>query len=443
LLAGAIVVIAAAAAVWWWQRPRSAPVNVPSVDLSKVEPDVQALISGARERVLAEPTSAGLWGRLGMVLRAHGYDAEGDDSFRQAAALDPADARWPYYRGLHALLRDPDNALPHLRRAAELAGTSSKDGIAINLRLAEALIQRGQLDEAEGILRTVLSRVGYDPRANYDMALVVLGRGDPRAARDHLAVAASSPFARRKAAASLAAASRSLGDLEAAARYEKEAETPPSDLPWPDADVAAILELQGGIQARFIHAENLQAEGHRPEAIREFIAIAADHPGPRSYVAAGIALAEVGDYPEAERYLRACLQIEPDHIQANYFLAVTLFFEAEREREGKSEMARVHYKECADRARKCLTRKPDHGLAYQFLGHALLRLGDADEAIRQLEQAVACRPEMAEPHLYLAEALVAAGRRDDARKALQAAESITGSDDARVRQIRGQFEKLK
>lgn len=434
LVAALVVVLAIGGIVWWRQSHTPAP-PVPEVNLDAAEPDVRTAIVRAREAVLADPQSAKAWGDLGMVLRAHGFELPADDCFREAAARDPNDPRWPYYRGLYAALRDPDNALPHLRRAVELTGPASRHAPAVYLRLAETLIERGELDEAERLVRGILENTPNDPRANYDLALVHLGRGNPQAAKAPLGMAAGSPFTRQKATARMATAARLLGD-PAAARFERDARTLPPDLPWPDSYVTDYTDLQGGLQARFLRVENLQASNRRPEAVRELIAIAEAHPGTRSFVAAGIALAEMGDYPAAERHLRACLQIDPEHTQANYFLAVTLFLQAEKDGDPRGEAAKGRYQECVAAARRCLARKPDHGLAYQFLGRALLRLGDTAEAIKQLRLGVACRPEMVESHLALAEGLLAAGDRDEARKSLAAAEQIVGPDDARVRQLR-------
>ena len=439
LLAGLVIVVAAGGAVIWWRQSQVSAPTVPEVDLTAAEPEVRTAITRAREAVLAEPEAAKPWGDLGMVLRAHGYELPADDCFREAAARDPNDPRWPYYRGLHAALRDPANALPHLRRAAELTGPASRHATAVHLRLAETLIERGELDEAERYVRGILTNTPDDPRANYDLALVHLARGNPQAAKAPLGMATQSPFTRQKAAARMATAARLLGDVDTAARNELSTRTLPADLPWADSYVTDYMDLQAGLQAKFLQAEQLQAAGRKQDAARQMIAIAEQHPGTRSFVAAGIALAGMGDYPTAERYLRACLQIDPDHTQANYFLAVTLFFQAEKE--PKSEAAKARYKECADTARRCLARKPDHGLAYQFLGRALVRLGETTAAVKQLRLGVACRPEMAESHLALAEGLLAAGDREEARKSLATAEEIAGPGNAQVKELREKLGK--
>ena len=411
--------------------------------LGAAEPEVRNAIQQARRRVLDDPKSAQSWGDFGMILGAHGYFDEADVCFREAADRDPADPRWPYYRGLYALPRDPANALPFLRQAAQLVGPGSPHRAAVHLRLAEALIERGELDEAGGLVGDVLAEAPDNPRANYDRSLIQLSRADSKGARVSLAKAVVSPFARKKASAQMAIAARLQGDSAAAARFEKDAQAAPADLQWPDAYASDVLDLEVGVQTRYLHAESLGAGGRQREAAAEYVAIAADHPGPRAYVEAGIALAKLGDYPAAERFLRACLQGEPDHVQANYFLAVALFFEAEADRAGNpnSPSARAKFVECAEHARRCLARKPDHGLAYQFLGRALLRLGDAAGAVRQLRAATACRPEMAVSHIFLAEALIAANERNEARKVIDAAEQIAGENDPRVRQLKERAEK--
>jgi tetratricopeptide (TPR) repeat protein len=410
------------------------------VDLAGAEPEVRAVVTEARDRVVTDPTSASAWGRLGKVLRAHGYEYDADVCFREAATRAPEDPRWPYYRGLHALLRDPDRAVGFLHRAAELR-PPDRAGPAVRLRLAEALLERGQLDEAEAIFRGELADAPADPRASYDLAVVSLARGDPVATREHLAAAAGSPFTRKKAAAAQATAARQRGDAAAAARHEQVARALPEDLPWVDPYVTDAQDLQVGLQKRFLQAEALKAQGRLPEAARQFAAIAESRPGPRTYVAAGIALAEVGDYPAAERYLRDCLQLDPDHIQGNYFLAITLFFQAEKdwEQDGGREQARVRFRESTRHARKCLERKPDHGLAHLFLGRSLLRLGEASEAVGPLGLAVACRPELAEPHLFLAEALLETGNPAEAQKSLTIGEQLAGRGDEHVRRLRSRL----
>src|SRR5262249_61451661 len=109
----------------------------------------------ARAAVRRAPQSAAAWGRLGMLLAAHGFYPESVACFAQAQQLDPGEVRWPYFQGVALALTDPDAALPHLRRAVELAGPAAD---APRLRLAEVLLGQGQAGEAAGVVRTGMGR---------------------------------------------------------------------------------------------------------------------------------------------------------------------------------------------------------------------------------------------------------------------------------------------
>ena len=171
------------------------------------DPEVRAAIGCARQAVLDKPRSAFAWGYLGMTLEAHLYEDEADRCFREAARLDPDDARWSYLRGMYALKYDPDHAVAFLRQAA--AGRcAAKYQSPMRLRFAEALLERNLLDEAETVYREEARRLPGDPRAAYGLGLIALARGNDGEAEKYLTTALSSPMARRPATAQLAALAR-------------------------------------------------------------------------------------------------------------------------------------------------------------------------------------------------------------------------------------------
>jgi hypothetical protein len=102
-----------------WAR-RGVPVpEIPRPGLSAfTEREVQMDVSAAARRVELEPRSAATWGEYGIVLRAYRQHAEADRCFQVAAALDPADGRWPYLIGAHLADADPMAAIRWLERAA-------------------------------------------------------------------------------------------------------------------------------------------------------------------------------------------------------------------------------------------------------------------------------------------------------------------------------------
>jgi len=197
-------------------------------------------------------------------------------------------------------------------------------------------------------------------------------------------------------------------------------------------------DLLIGRRARLLRAESMLRDNQIGEAITLLRRLLEEHPDePEASVKLGMALAEAGQFAEAERVLRDGLSRGGERVQARYFLCVAVFNQAEQAaREGSPEKAKAGYRDAADQARRVLKDKPDHALARLFLGLALNRLGKQKEAIHELEQAVRYSPESVDPHLHLGEALVAAGQRKEGFAHLDRAVELAGDDDARPRKTR-------
>src|SRR5579871_5098672 len=132
-----ILLVGTGGTLWYFFKPSTkvlAPPAVPSQEVADRE--VVEVIESARQKVIGELNSAAAWGNLGIVFAAHNYEKEADDCFAESERLDPTDARWPYYRGVFAASREPDQAILHLRHALA-AGTTRQDALSsIRLRLA-------------------------------------------------------------------------------------------------------------------------------------------------------------------------------------------------------------------------------------------------------------------------------------------------------------------
>src|SRR5438105_2124637 len=113
---GAAVALGSAAAVLcvvvftragWQHRDRAerspaiAAPAPPMIDATGLDPAVARVVKEAQEAVRQDPASAGAWGKLGMVLAAHGL-ATGVSGlcFAEAERLDRNDPRWPYLRAV-------------------------------------------------------------------------------------------------------------------------------------------------------------------------------------------------------------------------------------------------------------------------------------------------------------------------------------------------------
>jgi len=425
--------VVATLGTWGWRawcRPH--PVAIPEVKLSaEADPQLVEALAAATEAVRREPDSAARWGRLGMLLLANGFADESAPCLAQAERLEPDEPRWPYLQAIPLLIRDRDAALSHLRRAVELCDQKDPDNTTPRLMLAEVFLEKDEFDEVEALCRHVLEKQPDNPRAHFNFGMAALARNDLQSGIDHLTHSAASPFARQRSYAQLAAAYLRLGDKEASAKFSREARQAPPDLLWSDPYILDYQQLAPGRQNRLLSAEALEKQGQLREATKILMEVAEQFPDDRSYVALGVALAKLGNDAAAERLLRESLRQAPDKVNAHYALSVVLFRQGEQRRKSDATAAAEKYRAAAASARRAVELKPDHALAYLYLGQALNALGQKKDALDAFRMAVRCRPELAEGHLQLGEALAAEGHKDEALVHLQYAVELAHRDDKR------------
>ena len=166
------VIVVAVLAIGGWYIFRPTPAAPPAVDLSHADSEVAAAVQNAIDGVKSDPRDAATWGKLGMVLRAHDFAAESVQALREAERLDPTDPRWPYLQGLTLLLAQPNEGIACLKRAAERSPSNRPEP---RLRLAEVLLEQGNIDEAEAIAGPVDE---LNPRAALLRARIAASRGD-------------------------------------------------------------------------------------------------------------------------------------------------------------------------------------------------------------------------------------------------------------------------
>jgi tetratricopeptide (TPR) repeat protein len=436
LVGGIIAVIGVS--LWYWHA--QSPPEPPSIDLANAEPAIAHVIQKALTAVREKPRSADAWGHLGLVLRAHAYNDESDVCFAQAERLDPKDPRWPYLQGTQLRFRHPDAALPFIERAVERCDKHAPNKTAPRLLLAEMLLAKGRTDDARSHLRKVLDRTPDDPRANYDMGLVAFASDDLDGSIQYLRHASDSPFTAKKAAAQLALVYERQNDETTAAAFNQRARELPPDLLWIDEFVNEYQELEVGRQGRLKHAEFLEHEQRLQEGLEVYRQLLEEFPDDRSHVSLGITLLKAGDAVTAEAVLREAIRQAPDNVQGHYFLCVALYQQGEnlRQQPGKGDLALTKYREGAEAGNRAAAIKPDHALAHAFRGLCQRQLGDRGGAIASLRTSIRCRPELADVHYWLGEALADSGLDLDALKELQAALDLAQHDpnmkmDARAR----------
>jgi tetratricopeptide (TPR) repeat protein len=435
---GCALVLGAAGGYFLWPRPKpdSKPVAVPpEVPASVVDPAVRAALTEARDKVLAEPQSGRAWGEYGWTFRAHDLSRESNACFAVAAQLDPQNPRWPYLIGVGNLLIAPDDVLPHLRTAHALASEPEHKALT-RLRLAEALLERNDLDGAAQLFDEEVRADPQSPRAHFGLGAIAAARGDHRAAVPALERAAMSPFAHRKAAGLLAASYRRLGRAAEAEQLERAAARAGDDLPWPDPFLTEYLPRRAGFRARMRAAEEFEANGRLFEAAGALEGVARTHPEDQVLVSLGISLAKLGEFARAEGVLRSVVDRTPDHAVARYFLGIALYMQADRAwQAGDREWAKPRFEEAVKQLRRAAELKPDQGLAHLYAGLALVRLGDLPAALAECRAGVMATPNLADTHLGVGEVLVAMGKPEEAVAHLETAARLAPPSDTRARAL--------
>jgi tetratricopeptide (TPR) repeat protein len=381
------------------------------VDTSGREPAAVAAITAAREQVLEEPRSGPAWGRLGMVLLAHTFQPDAEQCLARAAQLDPKQAKWIYLQGRIVETRDPEAALPLLRRAADLA----QDTNVPRLHLAETLFTQGHIEEAEQEFQRVLGEEPDNARAHYGLGCLLHGRHDLVGSADQLRRAARAAPTLRGTHALLAEIYRRQGDRESEER-ELALLQNSEELDWPDPYMDEVDSYLAGSAARLARAERLARRGRWEEAVgilKEVLQTTPDSFSAR--LALARRLATVGEFSEAEEHFQAALAVRPDSFDALSGLALVL-------------QTRGDYRGAARCYERMLARQPGHALAHFHLANCQQQLGDRAGAIESLRAAQRSKPDFALAHKVLGRLLAERNENDEAIRHLQDALRLEPND---------------
>jgi Flp pilus assembly protein TadD len=289
-LGGALLLVGGGVGVWWWLRPTPPPVPTMPADVDDQE--VRLALLRARQKVVDDPRSAAVWGEYGISLLAHLCYEEADRCFVETAQLEPANARWVYLRYMIATRIDPTHAFPLLRRAVELDSPAPAEQTTLRLQLADALLDRQELDEAEALYREELRLEPNNPRATYGLGMAAAARGNAELAVRLLSEARASPQARKKATAQLAALARDPAEV---AEYDREADSLPADQDWPDAYFQAIAPYRVGQARERQDVSQLERLGRFEEAAEIHLRRSELEPNsPNNYATAGVDFVRAG-----------------------------------------------------------------------------------------------------------------------------------------------------
>jgi tetratricopeptide (TPR) repeat protein len=404
--------------VWW----RTAPI-VPPIATEGLDAEVVALMQQARADVIAAPRSAAAWGRLGLILYAHDMYAESAAFLAEAERLDPADARWPYLRGLGLIPQNPEAGIVALKRAAAITPTN----LTMQLRWAEECLKLDRIDEADAIFRHLADVSTNHPRVLLGQGQILCRRGQWREALAPLTAAATAPTAQRSARVALAEAYLRMGNASLAETQRQHAARLPADPTWPDPFIAEAEKFRTGLVPRLEQALQLRDAGKVQDGLTLIAEILRDHPNSdKLHLTHARLLIAAGAQEPGEEALRQAIQLNPGLGPAHLLLAETL-------------MAKHDYAGAERSFLRVIELTPAHGVAHYQLGACRLKQGNKAEAMAAFRDAVRCRPDFAVAHLELGALLLADGQVAEAIVHLGHAIHLDGTND----RARGLLERAR
>jgi Flp pilus assembly protein TadD len=432
-----LLALAALVAGAWrkWGRTADPPPGPSEAVLAAADPEVVAAVRMARERVMREPRSAEAWGLLGEVLLANGFGCDGDTCLGRAEALDPNEPAWPYLR-VYDFTHDRATTFAAAGRAVAACERSKRNEAVPFLFLAERCLEQGDYERASGLCRRVLAWEPDNARAHLDLGLIALADDRVEVCILHLFRATNDPTTRLAACTQLAAAYQRSGDRSSAAEYSRRARQLPPDEPASDPYAERVEQLKTGRQTRYRQVKRLEEKGRAREAIVLLRKITADDPSDsHAFVLLGTLLTTAGDQIGGEQAFRKAVALAPGSVVPLQQLAVSLFVQGEQLRAaGDEKSAAEKYRAAVATARQATDIDPDNPQARSILGLGLKRLGRWQEAIESCRLALRFRPDDAELHLALGEALAEDGQKAEALSQLQSASHLAAPNDPRPRQ---------
>jgi tetratricopeptide (TPR) repeat protein len=390
-------------------RGQQAPESLPAVvlpDLASVAAPVRQQITTANDSLTAALSNsassvadrAQRYGDFGNVLLASTFFDEAVLCYRHAEALQPADARWPYFRG-HASLKKGDRE--DAARAFERTLSIDSRYLPAVVWLGDTYLDLGRVGEAQAAFARALALQPDSAAALFGAGRAALARQAYGDAIGHLEHALQVDPRATVINYPLAMAYRGNGQrAKADALLQRRGNVAP-DLLDPllqQADV--VLESAVSYEGLGMQALRRQDWAGAVQAFRRGLDIAPDDASLRYWMAT--AMIASGDAAGAEREFREVVRRAPGFANAHFSLGAIL------DRRGQKAEALREYQAAVDAA-------PNMPEARLRLAETLRAQGQLRPAIAQYEEAVKLDPTVAEAWIGGAQALIAAGRTAEAR----------------------------
>jgi tetratricopeptide (TPR) repeat protein len=357
-----------------------------------------------------------------MVLQAWEQWQSAAMAYDRARTLAPDNAEWPYLAAVVALRTGRVADAVMLLERALLVSKSAN--LPIRMKLAEALVNAGDLTRGTEAYARLVKEPAAQPEAEYGLGRIAALKGDWKAAIAHQQRACELFPEFGAAHYALGLAYRNAGRLDDAQReLELHRRYGPR---WPAIDdpvLAKVNALKDDARANLERGIRLGNEGKLAEAIAAHDAALAKDPDNAQAHANLISLyGRLGQWAEAEKQFKAVLALKSNLDEAYYNYGVVLTLQ-------KRDT------EAADAFRRAIDANPLHAQAYNNLGVLLERERRWEDAAGAYRQAIEHQPAFRLGRFNLARMLIALGRNDDAVAELEKLIALAGDDQESPRYV--------
>ena len=435
-----LVVAAVGYAVYKSNVSADRTTEPPEIPADVTDPPIRRVIAARRAAVVADPRSATAWGDLAMAFDAHERWEQSQECYKQAMALAPSDARWPFLLAEQLNWRrkigtDKEEAVRLYRMAADRTPPTPAHTWIAALSLADLLTELGRADEAAPLYQRAFEADPANPWAAYRMAGLLADRGQTDDAISVYLKLARNPHTQKRSAVAVAELYRRLGKAKDADGYEHAAERLPTDVSWANPYGGEVAELRRGRAVLTDTYFALDRANDADGVVATATALADQYPSVESQLLLLRALVNTGDYAGAAAVADDVLRVDPRAVTAHSFLGLAQLGLADRaEGEGRKSDADRLLAQAADALGESVRLKPDYAPGYLYRCKALLRLGRLKEAEEAARAGVASRPEEWEMYLVLSDVLAAASRKADAIAAAEQAVKLAPPNEPRAKQ---------
>ena len=386
---------------------RTEPRQPAALALDALPAQVRDTIRAAYAAATGRPHDADSAARLAMLLHAYEQHRAAADWYQRARRLDERSAALAYLCGaVQAELGEHAAAAASFRAALQL----DADLLPARVRLAEALLESGDLEASELALTALVTGFPELAIAHFSLGRIAALRGRPQSAAEHFerAIALTPEFGAAHYA--LAIAYRDAGLADRAATHLATYRRLGSRRPWvPDPLIDHLRTLRRTARDLLAEAARLDGSGRLDDAIAlQRQALDVDPTTAQAHVNLIALYGRTGRAAEAEAHYRAVVMLPDVPADAHYNYGVLL---ASQGREDEALLA----------FRRALANDPFHAAAHNNLAGLLARRQQYADAVVHYQQALANDPLHATARLNLGRVLLHLGRRQEAADVLAAA----------------------